>query len=262
MIACIDVVDRFLFRSEPVPVFSIMRKKYRLPLWSSIVLPVLLAGCQPLNADHFQQHPRRGAFISMWEEISPAESRVSILGESGYVKARRAKYDPHKNLYSQAFLLANGSMVYEEQTEVPKGAVLTPTEQIVKRYNKHNEVIAGRIRIAEKDIIRKQTKEGDVYYAYVESPDFRCNVFFRYSEDSRLYTGAEDGAKKSHYQAITGSFCGNPATADPLSLEGEMLRFVGNVRFDNGDYTRREILQYTVSDAGGSMQGPAPAGSR
>ncbi|MFH1216456.1 MAG: hypothetical protein V1706_08140 [Pseudomonadota bacterium] len=186
----------------------------------------------------------------MWQEISPAESRVSIVVERGDVKARRAKYDPYKNLYSQAFLLSNGSMVYEEQTDVPSGAVLTPTEQIVQRYNKHNEIIAGRIGIDEKDIVRKPTEQGDIYYTYLESPDFKCYVFFRYSEDSRLYPSYDKGAGKSHYQAITGSFCGNPATADPLVLEGEMLQFMANVRFDNGDYTRREILKYAVSDAG------------
>ena len=242
--------------------FSIMRKKYLFLLRSSIVLPFLLSGCQSLTTDFLQQHPRRGSFISMWEEISPAESRVSILGETGYVKARRAKYDPYKNLYSQAFLLANGSMVYEEQTDVPRRALLTPTEQIVQRYNKHNEVVAGRVSIDEKDIVRKQTEQGDIYYAYLASPDFKCYVFFRYSEDSRLNTGSNDGAGKSHYQAITGSFCGNPATADPSALEGELQQFIANVRFDNGDYTRREILQYTLSDAGSSMAGPAPAGSR
>jgi hypothetical protein len=230
-----------------------MKKEYHFPLSLSAVLPYslllpfLLFGCQSLPADHLQQHPRRGSFISMWEEISPAESKVSIAVEMGYVKAQRAKYDPYKNLYSQAFLLSNGSMVYEQQSDVPKGAVLTPAEQIVQRYNKHNEIIAGSISIEEEDIVRKPTEQGDIYYTYLESSDFKCYVFFRYSEDSWLYSSYDEGEGQSHYQAITGSFCGNPATANPLTLEGEMLQFIANVRFDNGDYTRRQILQYAIS---------------
>jgi hypothetical protein len=232
-----------------------MRKQHYILLGSALVLPVVLAGCQPLTADLLQPHPRKGALVSMWEEISPAESRVSILEEEAYVKARRAKYDPRKNLYSQAFLLANGSMIYETRTDVPRWAVLTPEKQIVQRYNKHNELIAGKVSIAEKDIVRKQTDQGDIYYAYLKSTGIKCYVYFRYSEDSRLSADADDGSGKGHYQAITGSFCGDTATADPSILEGEMLQFIANVRFDNGDYTRREILQYTLSDAGQSVGG-------
>ena len=233
-----------------------MKKEYRFALGLSsllpyfLVLPFVLSSCQSLPADHLLQHPRRASFISMWEEISPAESKVSIVVERGYVKALRAKYDPYKNLYTQAFLLANGSMVYEQQSDVPKrAAVLTPTEQIIQRYNKHNELIAGRINIKEEDIVHKPTEQGDIYYTYLESPDFKCYVFFRYSEDSQLSSSYDENEGKSHYQAITGSFCGNPATADPLTLKEEMLQFIANVRFDNGDYTRQQILRNAISDA-------------
>jgi hypothetical protein len=241
-----------IFLGKQQSFFMKKNHHFPLPLFTALpcflVLPFVLSGCQPLPADHLQQHTRQGSFISMWEEISPAESKVSIMVERGYVKARRAKYNPYRNLYSQAFLLANGSMVYEQQSDVPKDAVLTPTEQIVQRYNKHNELIAGRINIAEEDIVKKTTEQGDIYYTYLESPDFKCYVFFRYSDDSQLSASYAEDEEGNHYQAITGSFCGNAATADAATLEGEMLQFITSVRFDNGDHTRRQILQSAISD--------------
>ncbi len=208
-----------------------------------------LTGCQTSNFTGLQSdQPIAGknSFISFWEDISPAESKVSIMVERGNVKARRAKYDPYKNLYSQAFLLSNGSMVYEEQTDVPSRAILTPTEQIVRRYNQHNEILSNKITINEEDVVKKSSNDGDIYYTYIQAPELKCYVFFRYSEESKLKSG--QSRKLNSYQAITGSFCGNPETANPETLEVEMLDFLETVKFDNGDSARKEIIQSSVSE--------------
>ena len=184
---------------------------------------------------------RGGSYhIARWENIPPAYSKISIISEKDVVKARRAKEDLGRGKLSQAFLLSNGSMIYEKHNNVSKSAVLSPAEQIMKRYNRHPKIVSNGITIQEQDIKKVKYNDGDAYYTLVQSPTLKCYLFFRYSEDTNLDPGPS--WVTPHYQAITGSYCGDPKSANVEALQTNMLSFLANVRFDNGEYTRKQIL--------------------
>lgn len=182
------------------------------------------------------------AMVSYWHEIAPAESRVSIVDKGGYIQARREKYDVKRNLFSQAFLLRNGSMVFEEQAYAQQGLFPSPAEQIVRRYSKHNEILSQKLHIHEDDVVKKANEGGDIYYTNVQSQSLSCYLFFRYSADSDVGPGIT-ALDAHYYQAVTGSFCA-PLDGGREELEDEMLDFVADIFFDDGDFTRKQIFYY------------------
>ncbi len=209
---------------------------------TAILLFVLtmVCACQSFSIKSVGMHD---SMVSYWQEIVPAESRVSVVDKGDYIKARREKHDVKRNLFSQAFLLRNGSMIFEEQAYAQHGAFLSPAEQIVRRYSKHNEILSRKLRIQEEDVVKKTSEGGDIYYTYVQSQSLSCYLFFRYSADSDVGPGVAD-VDAHYYQAVTGSFCAPPGGVEKEELEVEMLDFVSDIYFDDGDFTRKQIFYY------------------
>jgi hypothetical protein len=178
--------------------------------------------------------------VSYWQEISLAEVRGSVLDEGGYVKAVRQKQGAGQHLLSQAFLLQNGSMIYEEQGYARHGAFPSPAEQIVRRYSKHSEIVSRKVSILEDDVERKTSSGSDIYFTDINSQSLSCFLIFRYSADSDV--GLDVADEDAHYyQAITGSFCAMPGHDGKENLQSEMISFVENVFFDDGDFVRKQI---------------------
>lgn len=176
--------------------------------------------------------------IIQWERMPPAEALVSIADANGQVREGRAKYDQTQGLYSQAFKLRNGSILYERREGFKDGLAALPEEEIINRYANHPELAAKGLSLHRADIKKKTNQEGDIFYVVTESPVKRCFIFFRYADGVVLHAREGD----SHYQAVTGAMCVDPEVKSTAALEKEGLDLAGRILFDGGEDNRRQLF--------------------
>jgi hypothetical protein len=180
-----------------------------------LFLPALLAACQPVSVTQPQNgsHVSRSKGIGLvqWENIPAAEAKISIVDEGDAVLARREKKEERRSLLSQAFLLKNGSLLYEKRDNIsPEAKVYNPAREIVNRYGAHPELLSQGLTLQEDKIVAAPALPGDFSYALTESAKKKCVVFFGYSPDSVVKTETAEPVR--HYQALSGTICAAPGT--------------------------------------------------
>ncbi len=174
-----------------------------------------------------------------WESIPAAESKISIIDEEGYVLARREKVELSHNLLSQAFKFSNGSLLYEKRDDVPRDIdILSPEKEIIKRYAGHPELLSQGLMIESGEMSYTPDVEGTFHHVIVESEKKKCMIFFGYSPESTL----QETDEKRSYQVVTGSICARVGTEKALSLQQDVLDLLSRIRFDDGEYTRKQLL--------------------
>ena len=211
-----------------------------------LLIPALLAACQPVQVSPLQvqneAHVSRGKGIGLiqWENIPAAEAKISIVDEGDTVLARREKKEERRSLLSQAFQLKNGSLLYEKRDNIsPEAKVYNPVGEIVNRYGAHPELLAQGLTFQEDKIASAPELQGDFAFTVVESEKKKCVVFFGYSPDSVVKTGAES---VRHYQALSGTICAAAGTQESTEVEQHTLALLGRILFDDGEYTRQQLL--------------------
>ena len=210
-----------------------------------LFLPALLAACQPVSVSQPQNgsHVSRSKGIGLvqWENIPAAEAKISIVDEGDAVLARREKKEERRSLLSQAFLLKNGSLLYEKRDNIsPEAKVYNPAREIVNRYGAHPELLSQGLTLQEDKIVAAPALPGDFSYALTESAKKKCVVFFGYSPDSVVKTETAEPVR--HYQALSGTICAAPGTPEAEEVERHTLALLGRVLFDDGAYTRQQLL--------------------
>jgi hypothetical protein len=212
-----------------------------------LFLPALGAACQPAApVSQLPDAPPRvtrskGIGLIQWENIPAAEAKISIIDEGDSVLARREKKEERRALLSQAFQLQGGSLLYEKRDNIPPEVeVPGPAREISYRYGAHPELLGQELTLREDKIVAAPAVQGDFAYTVVESDRKKCVVFFGYSPDSVIETAKAGLAR--HYQALSGTICADPGTQEAESLEPHTLALLTRVLFDDGAYTRQQLL--------------------
>jgi hypothetical protein len=209
------------------------------------LLAALIGACQTTSGTL----SRNGKFIArsggigliQWENIPAAEAKISIVDEGDAVMARREKKEERRALLSQAFQLQEGSLLYEKRENIPPEAeVCSPAREIMNRYGGHPELLAQGLTLHEDRIAGAAGLQGDFAYTVVESERKKCAVFFGYSPDSLIKTERDKPFR--HYEAVTGTICVAAGTQEAQSVEQQTLALLGRVLFDDGEYTRQQLL--------------------
>ena len=205
-----------------------------------LLLACMVSACQSTVAQHNIRKGNGHTFIK-WESIPAAESKISIIDEEDLVQARREKLVPHKKLLSQAFRLPNGSILYEKREKITADFhVLTSQEEIINRYASHKELLSKGLLVKEKNIVQSSGITGDFSHVVIESAEKRCVIFFGYAEGSTVLTLPAHYDR--NYEALTGSICEQLGTASSETLEKDVMVFLSRIRFDDGEYTRKQLL--------------------
>ena len=205
-----------------------------------LLLACIVSACQSTGVQRTVRKGNGHGFIK-WETIPAAESKISIIDEEGLVQARREKLVPHKKLLSQAFRLPNGSILYEKREKITADFhVLTSQEEIINRYASHKELLAKGLLVKEENIVQSSGITGDFSHVVIESAEKRCVIFFGYAEGSTVHTLPM--LYHRNYEALTGSICEQQGTASSETLEKDVMAFLSRIRFDDGEYTRKQLL--------------------
>lgn len=182
-----------------------------------------------------------GIGLIQWENIPAAEARISIVEEGDVVRAGREKKEERRSLLSQAFQLKNGSLLYEKRDNIsPEAQVFNPSLEIMNRYGGHPELLSMGLIVAAERIVDAPDLQGDFAYTVVASENKKCVVFFGYSPDSVI--NADNNEPFRHYQAVTGTICAAAGTQEAEAVEQQALSFLGRILFDDGEYTRKQLL--------------------
>lgn len=212
----------------------------RKPFLLSATVVLALAACAPGADDAPVQTSLRsqaGVVATPWLPVSPAETRVSIVGDDP-VTARRSRWEPAKRLYAEAMQLPNGNMLFEKRRRVPAGQALPADEELVKRYAASKAAAEAGIVLDKAKVQRRKLDSGEVHYL-VGQDKRKCVVFFLYAPESLF--AARDGVEPN-YQAVNGIQCESPDSPRAAQLEQQVFDLVGRVRFDEGRQSRTKIF--------------------
>lgn len=206
-------------------------------LFLSLALVTGLAACKPPEEGAQSIRSRALVMTTPWENLSIAETRVSILGDDPVV-ARRAQWEPVKNVYKEAMQTGNGVLQFERRKRVPKGQALPAAEELAKRYGSGKAAKEAGLKLDQANIRTVSIDSGEV--AYVVGQDkLACAIFFLYSKES--FFEPRDGIEPQ-YQALHGTACEKPGSSKAQALEADIVDLASRVRFDEGRFSRTKIF--------------------